>query len=298
MTSPKRSTNLLLVFMLLLTLVTAGASVITNSGGWYRLTDRFSMAMRHVNRRLHFAMGWPLPGTPDLGALETRLSEKGLKRGSPVFMRIFKSELELELWIKQGDVFAHFATYPICYWSGRLGPKMRQGDHQSPEGFYAVAKSQLNPNSRWFRSFNTGFPNPYDREHGRTGSFLMVHGGCSSVGCYAMTNPVMAEIWSLVTAALDGGQSSFGVHIFPFRPTEARLRAYADHVSAPFWRELQPGYDLFEATRIPPQIRVCQKRYVVQPGAQGTQSGATVQTGCAPGPAQQTFLQKAPAAIN
>jgi murein L,D-transpeptidase YafK len=256
--------------------------IAVQEGSWYRVSDRVQMAMRHLNRKVYHGFGWPLPGTPDLGALDARLKEKNLQRGDAVFLRVFKNELELELWMRQGDSFVLFATYPICYWSGRLGPKLRQGDRQSPEGFYAVSKGQLNPNSRWFRSFNVGFPNTLDQAHGRTGSYLMVHGGCSSIGCYAMTNPVIAEIWELVTAALDKGQGSFGVHIFPFRLTQARLNAYDDHPWAGFWRDMKPGYDLFEASRIPPRISVCQKRYVAEAGAPGS-TGGPLRASCPPG---------------
>ena len=105
--------------------------------------------------------------------------------------------------------FERFATYPICRWSGRLGPKFREGDRQAPEGFYTVDAEQLNPNSRMHRSFNLGFPNAYDQAHGRTGSFLMVHGGCASIGCYAVTDPAVDEIWRMVTAALEQGQARF-----------------------------------------------------------------------------------------
>jgi len=257
-------------------------AVLYLQGGWHRLEDRAKMALRHLNRKIHYGLGWQLPGTPDLAAFDARLAQKGLRRGDPVFLRVFKSELELELWMKQGERFVLFATYPICYWSGRLGPKLREGDRQSPEGFYTVGKGQLNPNSRWFRSFNLGYPNALEREHGRTGSYLMVHGGCSSIGCYAMTNPVMAEIWELITAALDSGQASFAVHVFPFRLTEARLAAYGDHPWAAFWRELQPGYDLFEATKIPPQINVCQKRYIAAAGDPKAAS-AVLRAGCPAG---------------
>jgi murein L,D-transpeptidase YafK len=252
--------------------VLAGTFIAAQEGSWYRTADRARMAMRHLNQRLHYTFGWQLPGTPDLTALDARLREKNLKRGDAVFMRIFKNELELELWMQQGDRFVLFASYPICYWSGRLGPKVRQGDKQAPEGFYAVSRSQLNPNSRWHRSFNVGFPNILDQAHGRTGSYLMVHGGCSSVGCYAMTNPVITEIWELVTAALDKGQGSFGIHIFPFRLTEARLNAYDGDDWASFWRDMKPGYDLFERTKIPPQISVCQKRYVAETGVPGAKT--------------------------
>jgi murein L,D-transpeptidase YafK len=251
-------------------------------GSWYRTIDRAQMAMRHLNRQMHYRFGWQLPGTPDLGALDARLKEKGLKRGDAVFLRVFKSELELELWMQQGDRFVHFASYPICYYSGRLGPKLRQGDKQSPEGFYTVSKGQLNPNSRWYRSFNVGFPNLLDQSHRRSGAHLMVHGGCSSIGCYAMTNAVIAEIWALTTAALDGGQGAFPIHIFPFRLTETRLSAYADSPWAGFWRDMKAGYDLFEATHIPPQISVCQKRYAAEAGAPGSKT-SPLRNACPPG---------------
>jgi murein L,D-transpeptidase YafK len=234
--------------------------------GFYRTTDGARMAMRRINQRIHYGLGYQLPGTPDLARLDERLSEKGFKRGDPIFIRIFKSELTLELWMRKGERFELFASYPICYWSGRLGPKIRTGDRQAPEGFYTVSKEQLNPNSRWFRSFNLGFPNLYDQAHGRTGSYLMVHGGCSSVGCYAMTNNVVAEMWELLTAAIAAGQERFAVHVFPFRLTDARLAAYRDHEWVDFWREMQPGYQLFEVSHIPPQVSVCQGKYAARRG--------------------------------
>ena len=141
-----------------------------------------------------------------------------------MFLRIFKLESELEIWMEKDGRYQKFATYPICLWSGRLGPKLREGDRQAPEGFYAVTKEELNPNSRWHRSFSLGFPNAFDRAQGRTGSFIMVHGGCQSVGCFAMTNDVVDEIWRLVTAALDQGQPAFNVQVFPFRMTEKNSR--------------------------------------------------------------------------
>ena len=271
-----------LVLFVALVLAVTAVVVVVREGGWYRAIDRAQMAMRHLNRQLVYGFGLPLPGTPDLSALDARLAEKGLKRGDPVFIRIFKSDMELELWMQHDGRFVHFASYPICYYSGQLGPKLRTGDKQSPEGFYSVSKGQLNPNSRWFRSFNVGFPNLLDQAHGRTGAYLMVHGGCSSIGCYAMTNPVIGEIWELTTAALDAGQGSFGVHIFPFRLTEARLNAYNDRPWAQFWRDMKPGYDLFETTHIPPQIGLCQKRYAAEAGSPGAKTSPLRNT-CPPG---------------
>ena len=178
-----------------------------------------------------------------------------------IYVRIFKRENELELWSSQGGAYRLQRTYPICAWSGNLGPKLREGDYQSPEGFYLVTRYQLKPDSDYHRAFNIGFPNAYDRTHNRTGSFLMVHGACASVGCFAMTDPAIEEIYDTVEKALAEGQPGIPVHIFPFRMTEAALREQADTPWIDFWRNLKEGYDLFEETRIPPKVSVCGKRY-------------------------------------
>jgi murein L,D-transpeptidase YafK len=222
----------------------------------------------------------PLPGTPDLWNVEERLASHGLAVGNPVFLRIFKREFELELWMMRDGKFHRFATYPICKWSGELGPKVKTGDRQAPEGFYTVDSKALNPNSAWHRSFNLGFPNTFDRAHGRSGSFLMVHGGCGSIGCYAMTNPVIDEIWKLVTGALNGGQQRFQVQVLPFRMTETNLNRHAGSPQSPFWTGLKPGYDLFEANLIPPKVSVCGKKYAFSPGADGSDGSAPIEAGC------------------
>ena len=170
---------------------------------------------------------------------------------------------------------------PICRWSGRLGPKLAEGDHQAPEGFYTDDSMALNPASRWHRSFNLGFPNALDRAHGRTGTFLMVHGGCSSVGCYAMTDAVVEEIWNLVTAALKKGQPRFHVHVFPFRMTEENLRQREKAHWQPFWNDLKQGHDLFEETLQPPRISVCEGRYRAAPASPQSQGSHEIRSSCA-----------------
>ena len=231
------------------------------------------------------SFGITLPGTPDLDDFNGRLASHGLALGNPIFMRIFKREFELELWMMRDGRFHRFATYPICKWSGELGPKLKEGDRQAPEGFYTVDQSQLNPNSAWHRSFNLGFPNPFDQAHGRTGSFLMVHGGCGSIGCYAMTDPVIDEIWKVVTAALRGGQARFQVQVFPFRMTERNLARHAGSPLAPFWSTLKAGHDLFEDGQIPPRVTVCNGSYAFSPGQEGYDGSAPVTAGC---PASQS----------
>ena len=149
-------------------------------------------------------------------SLQQQLSAKNLTYGSPIYIRIFKETSQLEVWIENDtNQFSLFKSYPICDFSGELGPKQKQGDWQSPEGFYFVKPIQLNPWSRYHLSFNLGYPNQYDRSHGRTGSALMVHGNCVSIGCYAMTDPLINEIYSLASAALRNGQPFFRVHAFP-----------------------------------------------------------------------------------
>ncbi len=209
---------------------------------------------------------------PVLGALQTddrdrRLAERGMAAGSPVMIRIFKAESQLELWLEKGGRFELFATYPICYWSGTLGPKLHEGDKQAPEGFYSVGMPQIRRRGRWPRSLNIGFPNALDRAYARTGSLILVHGGCTSTGCYAMTNPVMEEIYALSEQALKRGQDRIQVHVFPFRMTEHNVSAHADHEWHGFWLNLKEAYDLFERTRVPPKVSVCGKKYVVTEGA-------------------------------
>jgi len=193
-----------------------------------------------------------------------------MDRAAPILIRIYKEESALEVW-KQDRTgkFALLNSYPICKFSGNLGPKVMQGDHQAPEGFYDIAPDQLNPNSSEYLAFNTGFPNAFDRSLGRTGSFLMVHGGCRSVGCYAMTDYAMEEIYGLVDEAFKGGQEKVQLQAFPFRMTAQNLASHAGDLNMPFWEMLKAGSDAFLATERPPRVAVCDRRYVFNPGVAG-----------------------------
>lgn len=194
------------------------------------------------------------------------LGKKGLRTEQPVFIRVFKEESELEVWKQRDDgLFHHFRTYPICTWSGELGPKINEGDKQSPEGFYSVPRHQMNPNSQFHLSFNLGFPNAFDRSHGRTGSALMVHGKCKSAGCYAITDTWVEEVYALSREAFIGGQINIDVHVFPFRMTGGHMAQHATNPNMPFWTMLKDGYDDFEASRRVPTVAVCDRRYIINP---------------------------------
>lgn len=192
------------------------------------------------------------------------LGKKGMETSTPMYIRIFKEESELEVWKARADGrFYHFKTYPICNWSGDLGPKQAKGDKQAPEGFYSISPKQLKPDSSYYLAFNLGFPNAYDRAHGRTGEYLMIHGKCKSAGCYAMTDALVEEIYALGRDALRGGQLAIPVHAFPFRMTDEKLARHKDNKWHGFWKTLKQGYDSFEVTRVPPTVAVCEKKYMV-----------------------------------
>jgi murein L,D-transpeptidase YafK len=195
--------------------------------------------------------------------LVDRMSQIGSSPAEPMMIRVYKQSSELEVWKRtRTGGYALLKSYPICRWSGTLGPKMKEGDHQAPEGFYDVTPAMMNPKSKYFLSFNVGYPNKFDQAWGRTGSYLMIHGDCLSVGCYAMTNEGIAEIYALVRKAFKGGSRSVQLQLLPFRMTEANL---AGHVGSPhyaFWSNLKEGVDLFDAHKQPLAWDVCEGRYV------------------------------------
>jgi murein L,D-transpeptidase YafK len=195
--------------------------------------------------------------------MEAKIEQKNMTKESPILVRIFKQEAELEVWKEdRSGRFALLETYPICRWSGQLGPKIREGDRQAPEGFYTITPAQLNPNSNYYLSFNMGYPNAYDRAWGRTGSQLMVHGDCSSRGCYAVTDQQITEIYALARESFVGGQRSFQVQAYPFRMTPLNMAKHRNNPSMAFWKMIKRGYDHFEVSHLEPKVDVCQKHYV------------------------------------
>jgi murein L,D-transpeptidase YafK len=207
------------------------------------------------------------PLSPQMVSL---IEQRGMSKESPILARIFKEESELEIW-KQDNTgrFSLLKTYPICRWSGELGPKIKQGDRQAPEGFYTITPGQMNPNSSYYLSFNIGYPNEFDRAYGRTGSHLMVHGDCSSAGCYAMTDDQIGEIYALARESFFGGQQSFQIQAYPFRMTPLNMAKHRNSPHFAFWKMLKQGYDHFEVSRMEPKINVCDRRYVFDAQAPG-----------------------------
>ena len=195
--------------------------------------------------------------------LKTKMAFKGMEESSPIMIRIFKQESELEVWKETNSgEYGLLTTFEICAWSGELGPKFKEGDRQAPEGFYAVNKNLMNPNSNYHLAFNLGFPNTFDRSKNRTGSHLMVHGHCSSRGCYAMENKPIESIYALAREALKGGQESFQVQAFPFHMTAKNLAPHYESKHLEFWKNIKDGYDHFNITKKPPKVDVCGGQYV------------------------------------
>ena len=191
------------------------------------------------------------------------LQAKNMPKDSPILVRLFKEESELEVWKQDTTgLFQLLKTYPICRWSGDLGPKLQAGDRQAPEGFYAITPGLMNPNSNYYLAINVGFPNSFDKANKRDGSLLMIHGDCSSRGCYAMTDEQISEIYSLARDVFLGGLPSFQVQAYPFRLTPANLARHRNSPNLAFWQMLKIGNDHFETTHLEPKVNVCNRAYV------------------------------------
>ncbi|MCD2470612.1 murein L,D-transpeptidase [Jiella sp. MQZ9-1] len=182
---------------------------------------------------------------------------------SPILVRLYKEESDLEIWKQKTDgTYGLLKSYKICAWSGKLGPKTREGDRQAPEGFYTVTPAQLNPNSKYHLAINIGYPNLYDRANGRTGDALMIHGSCNSSGCYAMDDAQVQEIYALARHSFDGGQRAFQIQAYPFRMTPKNMARHKNSDHYAFWQMLKKGSDYFDVTKRPPNVGVCNRSYV------------------------------------
>ena len=203
------------------------------------------------------------------------MSAEGASPADPILMRAYKKESEIELWKRRADGrYALLKTYPMCRWSGQLGPKTREGDRQAPEGFYAITPESMNPNSSLYLSFNLGYPNAYDRSLGRTGAHLMVHGSCSSRGCFAMTDEAISELYAVVREAFAGGQRAVQFQSYPFRMTPENLARHRADPNMAFWKNIKEGADRFEVTKAEPVVEVSGGRYVFDASGDGPTADA------------------------
>lgn len=223
--------------------------------------DAIEKDVSHVKNKVEH------PVSPEL---ISQMQKLDMDRNAPIMIRVFKEEGTLEIWkAKRNNRFDRIAEYSICAWSGKLGPKIKEGDRQAPEGFYNLSPAHLNPNSKYYLAINTGFPNRYDAANARTGTNLMIHGACSSSGCYSMTDGQMLEIFALARDAFKGGQKSVQFQAFPFKMTAENMARHAKSEHLEFWKMLKEGYDHFEITKRPPEVNVCEKRYVFNQQASG-----------------------------
>jgi murein L,D-transpeptidase YafK len=200
----------------------------------------------------------PIP--PETLAL---MEQAGVNKEAPTLIRTYKKEAELQIWKMRPDGrYVHLKTYPMCRWSGQLGPKTREGDRQVPEGFYSITQGQMNPNSSYYLSFNVGYPNAYDRAFGHGGGSIMVHGACSSAGCFSMTDGQIAEIYAIARTSFNAGQRAIQMQSYPFKMTAENLAKHRLDPHIGFWKQLKEGSDHFEVAGREPSVGVCGRRYV------------------------------------
>jgi murein L,D-transpeptidase YafK len=221
------------------------------------------------------------PLKPDVLAL---MESKGMRKDDPILVRAFKQEKTLEVWKRdKTGRFALLKTYPLCTTGGGPGPKIKEGDKQSPEGFYTVTPWRMNPNSQYHLSYDVGYPNAFDRAWGRTGAAIMVHGGCTpSAGCFIGTDEQIEEIYGLAREAFSGGQKSFQVQAYQFRMTAENMAKHRKNPNMAFWKNIKQGHDHFEVTRLEPKVDVCEKRYVFDAQPKDPASATFNATGACP----------------
>lgn len=224
--------------------------------------------------------------------IQNKMSEMGLSKASPILIRAYKKESELEIWkADNSGEYKLLHTYPICRWSGQLGPKKVEGDRQVPEGFYSITPAMMNPNSSFYLSFNVGYPNAFDRQLGRNGSHIMVHGACSSRGCFSMTDRQIADIYAMARESFSGGQQAIQMQSLPFRFTAENLAKYRADENLPFWKNLKEGADHFEVTKREVQVAACNGKYRF--GAVAADANAACSTPASDDPVSVAVRQKA-----
>lgn len=254
--------SFLMGFPMRLTHLLATAAIATLLAGCTNdALDSADVNLKSVSSKVNYQLS---------GKIVQKMQAMSMAKSSPIMLRIFKEEGVLEVWkANASNRFEMLRQYKICAWSGKLGPKVKEGDRQAPEGFYPLSPGQMNPHSSYYLAINTGFPNRFDQANGRSGSNLMIHGACSSSGCYSMTDEQMQEIFALARDAYKGGQQTIQLQALPFRMTAENMARHRNSPNIEFWKMLKPGYDQFEITKRPPDVNICEKKYVFNQQTEG-----------------------------
>ncbi|TCC87140.1 L,D-transpeptidase family protein [Pedobacter hiemivivus] len=199
--------------------------------------------------------------------LQKELTQAGIKGAFKLYLAAYKSEGKLELWLQSGKekTYKLFKTYNFCAHSGMLGPKIKEGDLQTPEGFYSI--NVFNPESKFHLSLGVDYPNEIDTQRSgqeKPGGDIYIHGNCVTVGCIPLTDEKIKEVYVLAVEAKNAGQLQIPVHVFPFKMTQQNLNKYLVQFPAQkaFWKNLQPGYAYFERHNVPPNILMQKDKYL------------------------------------
>ncbi|MES2447973.1 MAG: L,D-transpeptidase family protein [Bacteroidota bacterium] len=202
--------------------------------------------------------------------LQKELNKDGFTSNYELFIAAYKAEGKVEIWLKANgqNQFKLFKTYDFCAHSGKLGPKVIEGDLQTPEGFYKI--NVFNPMSKFHLSLGINYPNAVDKARTgktrKTGGEIYIHGDCVTVGCIPLTDDKIKEVYILGVEARNYGQNHIPVYIFPFKMTAKNMEKYGteypQHLK--FWQNLQHGYAYFEKYKTLPTITQVKGSYVVK----------------------------------
>ncbi len=182
-----------------------------------------------------------------------------------LYIRSFKYDRQLEVWVKDNlkEPYKLFKTYKICMQSGTTGPKRMEGDYQVPEGFYHI--NDFNPNSSYHLSLGLNYPNASDRilsDSLRPGSAIYIHGNCVSVGCIAISDEPIEELYTMASAVRLQGQEFIPVHVFPVKYSVKKSNDYLlesikeNAYLESFNKNIKEVFDYFEANKQLPIIMV------------------------------------------
>ncbi|UKT62576.1 L,D-transpeptidase family protein [Pedobacter mucosus] len=190
--------------------------------------------------------------TEKWGSLKKSIKAAGYKNDFSMVINAYKTEGKLEIWLKNKSKrsYSLFKIYDFCAHSGTLGPKIIEGDGQTPEGFYYI--NVFNPLSSFHLSLGLNYPNSVDSartgKDKKPGGDIYIHGNCVTVGCIPLTDEMIKEVYILAVESRNSGQDKIPVNIFPFKMTNGNMKKHLVQFPSQkgFWQTLQQGYRSFE----------------------------------------------------